>query len=508
MRNSLSFAVICRVITNLIGVAIAFISLRLYNRYLTKEIYGTVLVATQFMAYLPLISGGFGMILGQQMLSSRDRDIVAKTARFTQVLQSHIFVLALGVGLIIMMVYSHTPAARSVGLPLPLYFAIGLSGAATFYSGGQIGMMTGLGRQVYTIILTGAWSLLGLLILSLAFIAGSGVWAMPISTGLGALLLVPVAWYVQQRLVPGLPTLSWHRDADFWPKLKEIWFPALTWLQSQFSIMFLFTMDIILMGMLFGPGAAAVYGIVSRITAMSRQVIQTLSDTAWPRFTQELDLERKAELMRKVDRLSAWIAGSWYGAMAATLQVFLGWLMKTDRPDHEDWVAGSLLIYLVVGRNMVVSLSSPHSYGLLSAGRFKELARVTQMEIVASLAAIFLLSHFLGMIGLALGVLVGTCGGSLWYTTYLYFKPSARTPWFKEWCAIYLRGTGSAVLGFTVASLVWWAEKTLFHAPGCMAIVAGGVGLAAGMGVAILVGLIKSGGKTRSLGPVKIPTNW
>ncbi len=501
MRNSLSFAVICRVITNLTGVAIAFISLRLYKLYLTKEIYGTVLVATQFMTYLPLISGGFGMILGQQMLSSRDRDVVVKTARYTQILQSHILVLALAGGLIIMMVYSQTPAARSVGLPLPLYFAMGLAGAATFYSGGQVGMLTGLGRQVYTIILNGTGSVLGLLILALAFVAGGGVWAMPISSGLGAVLLVPVAWYVQQRLIPGLPTLSWHRDADFWPKLKEIWFPALTWLQSQFSIMFLFTMDIILMGMLFGPGAATIYGIVSRVTAMSRQVIQTLSDTAWPRFTQELDLERKAELMRKVDRLSAWIAGSWYGAMAATLQAFLGWLIK-------DWAAGSLLIYLVVGRNMVVSLSSPHSYGLLSGGRFKELARVTQMEIIASLAAIFLLSHFLGMIGLALGVLLGTCGGSLWYTTYLYFKPSARTPWFGEWCAIYLRGTGSAVLGFTVASLVWWGEKTLFHAPGCMAIVAGGAGLAAGMGVAILFGLIKSGGKTRSLGPVKIPTNW
>ena len=92
--------------------------------------------------------------------------------------------------------------------------------------------------------------------------------------------------------------------------------------------------------------------------------------------------------------------------------------------------------------------------------------------------------------------------------TYLYFKPSARTPWFREWCAIYLRGTGSAALGFTVASLVWWVEKTLLGAPGWTAIFAGGVGLAAGMGVALLFGLSRSGGKTRSIGPIKLPTNW
>lgn len=503
MRNSLSFAVVCRVITTLSGVATAFISLRLYNLYLTKEIYGTVLVAVQFMSYLPLVSGGFGMVIGQQTLSAQDRTEVAKLARFTQVLQSHIVLIALVAALIIMAIYSQLPNTRTSGLPLPLFFAVGLAGVATFYGGGQIGLMTMLGRQVQSIILTGIWSILGLVLLYVCFRLGFGVWSMPLSTALGPLLLLPVAWTLQRRLVPGNPILSWHRDADFWPKLKLIWRPALDWLQGQAAIMILFTMDIILIGILFGPGPAAVYGVVSRITMMSRQVIQALCDSAWPKLAAQPDLLLKAELMRKVDRLNAWISGAWYGAMLATLQPFLSWLVKPD------WVAGIGLITLMLARTLVVSLAAPHAYGLLSAARFRELARLTQYEIIASALGIFAFGHFFGYTGVAMGVLFGTAGGSLWYTTFLYFRTSELTHWFREWTAVYARAAVSCGLGFGVATLIWWAEKSLINAPGWASFVAGGAGLAAGLGAAILYGYSQGGGTSQPLTKwIKLPNRW
>ena len=505
MRNSLSLAVVCRGIANLGAVVTAFISLQLYNVYLTKEIYGAVLVAVQLLTYLPLVSGGFGMVLGQQMLSNQDPKQIAKSARFAQILQSHILVVALVAALSLMAIYSQTSTARSMGLPATLFLAVGLAGAISFYAGGQFGMLTALRRQIYTIIMAGLWSLSTVFVLWLAFLGGLGVWAMPIATGLGAALLLPVAWILQRRLLPGLPILSWQRDADFWPKLKAIWIPSLHWLVCQFSIMCLFTMDIILMGLLFGPGAAAVYGVVSRVTTMSRQVIQTLCDTSWPKLTEEPDLLRKAALMRKVDRLNAWIAGSWHGALLATVQPFLGWLMRS----HPDWVAGSLLIWLMVARNLIEVLSAPHSYGLLSEGRFKEIARATQIEIVLCILAVLVLSHFFGIIGFALGVLIATVGGSLWYLTYLYFIQPHKSSWFSEWCAVYARGLTSAVLAFAVASLGWWAEKVLLGAPGWAAMIAGGLGLAAGMGAAYIYGTAQSGGHTRSLGGwIKLPTTW
>ena len=503
VRNSLSFAVICRGITNLSAVATGFIALHLYSHYLTKELYGAVLVAVQLLTYLPLISGGFGMVLSQKMLSSRDPEVVAKNARFNQILQCHILVVALVVAMVLMVIYSQTATARSMGLPIWLYLLVGFGGVVSFYAGGQFGMLTGLGHQIYTIVLTGIWGVTTVIVLWVGFLCGLGVWAMPISTTFGAGLLLPAAWILQRRFVHDLPILSWRRDSDFWPRLKAIWIPSLTYLMCQFSIMCLFTMDIIFMGILFGPAAAALYGVISRVTAMSRQIIQTLCDTAWPKLTQEPDLQRRAALMRKVDRLNAWMAGSWHGALLATLQPFLGWLMKTD------WVAGPTLIWLMVARNLVEVLSAPHSYGLLSEGRFKDIARNAQIEIAVCICAILLFSHYLGVNGFALGILVGTAGGALWYTTYLYFKVASHTTWFSEWCAVYARGLTSAAIGFGVASLAWLGVKSLLHAPGWVAIFAGGFGFAAGMAVAILFGLAQGGGTNSAINRwIKLPNKW
>jgi O-antigen/teichoic acid export membrane protein len=501
VKDSLSSAVLWKLASNVCAILTAFASIRLYKLYLTKETYGAVLVAMQFLVYLPLISGGFGMVISQQMLAANDPEVTARKARYSQVLQSHILLVALVAACVLMGIYSQLPVARTTGLPVPLFFAIGLGGVATIYGGGQMGMMTPLGRQVWSIVLTAVWSVLGLVLLWIGFRLHMGVWAMPASTALAPILLIPVSWALQQRLMPGLPMLSWHRDADFWAKLVAVWKPSLRWLESQISIMFQFTLDIILMGMLFGAGPAAVYGIVSRVTTMSRQIIQAICDTAWPRLTQEPEQLRKAALMRKVDRLSAWIAGSWYGAMAATIIPFLGWLVN-------DWVAGPALVALMLARNLIISLTAPHGYGLLSAGRFKDLARATQREVVLSVAFIFLFSHFFGMIGVALGVLAATSGGSLWYMTYLYFHEATHTTWFGEWCGVYARGLVAAVIAFAAASLVWWLEKSLLSPPGWASLFAGGIGLAAGMIAGFAFGLSQSSGHTRIVGPIRIPTSW
>ena len=269
--------------------------------------------------------------------------------------------------------------------------------------------------------------------------------------------------------------------------------------------MVLFNVDIILTGLLFGPGAAAVYAIISRIGQISRQTIQVLSESSWPKFAQEPDLQRKASLMRKVDRLNAWIGGSWHGAMLATLQPFLGWYMKA----HPDWVAGPWLIGLMIARNLVEVLSAPHSYGLLSEARFKDIARAVQFEILLCVAAIFIFSPFLGLNGLALGVLVGTAGGALWYLTYLYFKHVHRTSWTGEWIAIYARGVAGAAIGFAVASLAWKAGRDFLGAPAWASLLAGILGLGAGLVVAYLFGLKQSRGQTHLAGGwIKLPNAW
>jgi O-antigen/teichoic acid export membrane protein len=266
------------------------------------------------LIYLPLIGGGVGMVVGQQMLASKDREETRRLAIFSQVLQSHVCLLALIAALILMTIYSQTRMAHTSGLPTPLFFAIGLAGVVSFHCGGQIGIFSGLGHQIYSVILNGASSFTTLLVLWLGFKGGLGPWAMPLATAAGIVVLVPAARVLQLRLMPGLPYLSWNRAADFWSRLKILLPAAANWLQSQTVIMLLFTVDLLLMGFIFGPGAAAVYSIISRVTAMSRQMINTLCDSMWPNLAAEHDPQRKIDLMRKVDRLNAWITGGWFGA--------------------------------------------------------------------------------------------------------------------------------------------------------------------------------------------------
>ncbi len=503
MKHSVSFATICRAVLMALSLLISFVSLKLYSSYLTKDIYGTILVASQFMLYLPLFSGGFGMVLFQQMLAAKEQDTTQQLAIYCQVLNSYVCLLALTAALILMAIYSQTSMARHSGLPAGLFLAIALAFMVSFHAGTQFAVLTGLGRQTYSIILSGIGNITAFVILWLGFRAGLGPWAMPFATAAGVVILIPIARILQLRLLPSLPYLSLRRPPGFWNLLNKILPSAMNWLQSQFIIMLLFTVDMMLMGFIYGAAAAALYGIVARVMALSRQVINTLSESMWPNLAAARDSGKKTELMRKVDRLNAWLTGGWFGAIAATLQPFLVWFMKAD------WVAGSIIIYVAVGRSVVSSLSSPHGYGLLGTGQFRDLAKVVRTELITMAIFVVVLTRFLGPVSIPLASLLGTLGGSFWYMTYMYFKSAEHTVWYKELIAVYIRGIIGGVIAFSVAWAVWHFVAMTFHFQGWAAMGAGGCGLAAALLVGAIAALLRGGPAIQPLGPwLKIPSRW
>ena len=364
MRNSLSVAVIFRVIASLISVASAFISIRLYNLYVSKEVYGVILVGLGIIGYLPMMSGGFRMVLNQRMLADPDAEGAKATARFGQAFQTYFVLFVLLAGMALMAAYSQVPSTRALALPILVFVATGAAAAATFHAGSQLALLVAFGEQVISTVIQSLWGLMGLFILWATFRMGWGVWAFPASIGFGALLTLLCVRVALITTNHDVPLLVWRREKDFWERFKTIWRPAFDCLHNQIATALAFNLDLIFVGIIVGPGPAAVYGIISRVLGLSRQVLQSLSEAAWPRLTQELDSQRKATMMRKVDRLNAWVVGCWYGAMAATLHSFLGWLVKSD------WVGSQLLIELMLARSFLISLVSPHAYGLMSLARF------------------------------------------------------------------------------------------------------------------------------------------
>jgi O-antigen/teichoic acid export membrane protein len=473
VKTSLTRAVISRLFTSACSVITAFVSLKLYNIYLTKEIYGVILIGVQIMSYLPLTGGGFIEVLNQRTLTARDKESSTATVWFAQLLQNYLMLATLAIALVLMAAYSQMPLVKSSGISGLLFLAVGVAGTFAFYMSGQMSFLIGQGEQINCYLFQGTSALLASLLLYISFACGAGAWAFPISTGGTALLLFPPVRNVLRHHLVGLPLFVLRRSSDFFDRLKSIWRPAFACLMTQGWSLLAFSLDIILVGMLVGPGAAAVYGVISRVTGMSRHVLQALGEASWPRLAQEAHPERKALFMRKVDRLNAWNVGCWFGALGATVHPFLEWLVKTD------WVAGPLLIALILVRHFVISLAGPHAFGNISLGLFKESARLSRMEVISLTIPALLLSHSLGAIGIALGFLIGTCWVSGWQITRLYFNSTGQS-WVAEWCAVYARGLTGAFLAFALASTVWKLASTLGNFPGWLAILAGGIGFGGG----------------------------
>jgi O-antigen/teichoic acid export membrane protein len=480
VRKSLSFAVISRVIANLSSVATAFISIRLYNLYVSKEIYGTILVGLQIIGYLPLMSGGFRMVLNQQMLAQPDAKQTQAIARFGQTLQTYFFVFVVLGGMAVMAIYGELPKLRATDIPIMVFISAGAAAAFTFQAGSQLALLVAFGEQAASALIQGTWGILTMGILWLSFALGSGIWAFPISNGGGALLVIIIARIMLTWTRNDVPLFVWKRQDDFMARFKAVWRAACDCLYTQVGAVLIFTLDLILIGILIGPGPAAVYGVVSRMMAVSRQVLGSLSEAAWPRLTQELDDERKAQIMHKVDRLNAWLVGSWYGAMGATLLPFLGWLVKPD------WVATPLLAVLILVRHFVVSLVSPHSYGLLSAGQFGPLARLSWMEVAINSIAGVTLCFTLGVNGVAVAFLLGTCSVSGWQLTRNYFALTKDKHWLSEWVQVVSRGLTAAAISTVIAATLWTTVKAGLGSQGWLAIPAGGIGFIAPVGLVLL----------------------
>jgi O-antigen/teichoic acid export membrane protein len=480
VRNTLSFAVICRLIANLFGVATAFISIRLYNLYVTKEIYGTILVGLQIIGYLPLMSGGFRMALNQQTLAEPGAGDKQDIARFGQTLQSYFFIVVMLGGMLGMTAYGELPKQRATDIPLLVFISAGAAAALTFQAGSQLALLVAFGEQVTSSLLQGVWGILTMTVLWISFALGSGVWAFPLSNGVSALLIIIAVRIALLRAKKDVPLFVWHREGDFIARFKGVWKAALDSLSNQVATVLVFTLDIILVGVLIGPGAAAVYGIVTRVMTISRQVLQSLSEASWPRLAQEQDSQRRAQTMRKVDRINAWFVGCWYGAMAITLLPFLGWLVKPD------WVAAPLLTGIIIARSFLISLCIAHAYGLLSAGRFRDLARVNQQEALVGLIAGGILSWTSGVTGTAIGFLIATLSAQSWQMTYRYFRFVNDTHWLSEWFAVTGRGLRGFAASAAIAFAAWTLVKAHLGTAGWMVIPVGGIAFGIPVGAVLL----------------------
>ena len=136
--------------------------LRLLPRMLPGNEWGVVNVALTLLTYLPLLDGGFRLVLNREMLQSNDAGERERLAGFGQALTTRLLLVSVLLGPMLTMLYSLAPAAREAGLPTSFYLATGVVGALTFGAGIQIQALVGLDRQVWMSVIQGGGSVANL----------------------------------------------------------------------------------------------------------------------------------------------------------------------------------------------------------------------------------------------------------------------------------------------------------------------------------------------------------
>ncbi len=446
-------------------------TLRLLSDHVSKPEYAVVGAALGMMMYLPLLDGGFRMVVNRRLLAARSLDSADQERvdllHFSQSLQSWVGVVALLVGALLMVLYALTPNASAAHEPWSFYLLLGAAGAMGLMAQMQATLLTGLGRQAQVFAINGFASLGNLALLALCFHQGMRVWAFPVSLLIGAVIQFFAAGYLARLTEPGLPLIEFRRDAAFLKRLAGLRSEALAAFRSQASILLLFSFDIVIVGLVPQQEEAATYMVLTRIFAIVRNCLQAASEAMWPLVASGHDSARRFE--QPLLRLNAWICGAALGACVPTLPPFLEWLMK------KDWSPAPLLVLLFAARFCVTTFSSPTAFFLLGRGDFKMLARYVERELIAAVVLSIPLGWKFGPTGVVLSFLLATAFGTLTPILSRYAHLVKESP-FQLFTTVWIRGVAAA----GVAGLAGWLIVQQLR-PGPLAIAAGAAATLAGI---------------------------
>lgn len=473
-------AVAARVFSTVAALVTGTLSLWLYQRYLTPETYGMVLVATQLMAYLPLLDGGFRTTLNRRLLAGDPR--ADELIHFGQVVNTWLVLLVLLVALVVMGAYAFTPVARLAGEPLAFFFLLGLAAAAVTAANLQAGLLVGLHAQAELAVIGGGGALVNLTVLWTSLDAGAGVWAFPLGTLAMLAFMWPTSLWLIRRRLPELRIISLTLGAKFWQQFHEVKTSALALFRSQVATLVLFTVDVVIVGLACGAREAALYGLLTRVFGIIRSVVQASGESAWPLVARQGGLDRNFNDF--LVRANAWIYGSVTGAALMTLQPFLTWFMG------DDWLASTSVLVLIAARFLITGMASTVTYLLYGLGEFRLLSRPLERELMVAAALALPGAFWFSSAGVAGAFLLATAAGTLAPIYFGYFRVAdvaARGFFLAMWSRL--------VAGLVMSGTLSWLALRWLDS-GWHVVLAGAGAVLGSLTIGLLVAALRRGGGT------------
>ncbi len=400
-----------------------------------------VVVAIQVLAYLPFLDGGFRTMTNREILAQPDGENKLGLIDFAQTFYTRLASVVFPAALILMVGYSLTPAVAGSGQPRAFFMVMALTATLSVFAWTQIGLLVGIEAQTSFYAMNALSGGVGLAALWLSLRNGLDIWAFPISTFMGLLVSYPTALWFIRRKVPRFRYFRWRLSSDFWSLFKRLGRESWPCFRFEVSVVVLYSVDLVLVALICGPRSAAIYGVVSRLLAMSRNFLQSTGEVAWPLVARRSgDSQTFGTFLM---RFNGWLIGSTIGAMALTIGPFVGYYMGPS------WAPPRLLVLLLTGRLLVTGNCSAAPYLLMGLGQFRLLARFTQRELFGAVILGALLGVKLGMIGIALGFLISTVLGTLSSYFFAYGRaisvPGGRLMWQAWWRALVGYGVALVV---------------------------------------------------------------
>lgn len=444
MTKGFAQAVFWRAFATASSVVTVFLSLRLYDRHLGKELYGLVTAALQVIAYLPLLDGGFRLAGNRALLAGPAPAERRHILEFGQTLYTLAGAGALVLGLLLMAAYACSPNARASGQPITFFLSLGALGAAISVGSAQTQLLTGLGLQARLFALNALNTWLNLAGLWLGFRCGMGAWTFPFAILVALLGTVPLALVWIRRREPELHVLSLRLDGDFRARLRRLWPEASAALRMQLITVLLYSCDVVLAQVLCPEGPAGVYALVARLFTMVRTSLQAADEAVWPILAQRA--AGGADLSASLVRLNAWIYGAVMAAVAVTLPSFLVHYLKGD------WRPEPALVWFFAGRYLITGLCSQPAYFLYGAGRFDVLARNLGRELAVAAVLALPLGWRFGTLGVGVAFALATVAGTfvplpLAYSALAGVAPAAT--FANLWSRALAAALVAAALAFT-----------------------------------------------------------
>lgn len=453
----------------------ALVSLKLYRNYLEPKTYGVIVVALQIVSYLPFLDGGFRTTTNRDILANTDRDHKLRLIRFSQTFYSLLTLVLIPVAVVLMTGYAMTSnAAHSAESPL-FFLALGLVSAVSVLVWSQVTLLVGFQAQTTYFLLNSFAALVSLSAMWISLHSGLGAWAFPIATASSLVVIYPIAIIILKKHEPTLPLFSIKTDTAFWSEFRKIWRQAIDCFRSQVAIMLLFTLDLVLVGMICGAEDAAIYGVLCRFFSLARSLLQAAGEVAWPIVAEKKGAD--SSFATFLLRLNAWIFGSTTGALALTLSPFLGFYMGPK------WTPAQAVVYLMAARLLITGSSSAASYVLIGMGQFRTVARLIERELIVAVILGALLGWKFGLVGIATAFLISTAFGTFAPMFYACAKAMQASPlnmftqtWWRSLtgCAISLT-LGAILLRFASNAWTTFAIAAIASAFACI------FGLAVGM---------------------------